>query len=81
MDSKSGTLLAPTIRNASCSHPRYTQHTLIASIGPFDAVQALLILTLTLGIIGANLLVIFVINHRRYTPYIQQQVCNVRCFS
>lgn len=74
MDSKSGTLLAPTIRNASCSHPRYTQQALIAAIGPFDTVQALVILALSLGIIGANLLVIFVINHRRYTPYIQQQV-------
>lgn len=75
MDSKAGTLLVPpNVKNVSCSHPRYTG-SLIYYIGPFDAIQALLILMLTVGIIGANLLVIFVINHRRYSPYIHPQVC------
>lgn len=75
MDSKAGTLLVPpNVKNVSCSHPRYTG-SLIYYIGPFDALQALLILMLTVGIIGANLLVIFVINHRRYSPYIHPQVC------
>lgn len=74
MDLKSGTwLIAPNIRNSSCTHPRYT-HSLIYYIGPFDAIQALLVLMLTVGIIGANLMVIFVINHRRYSPYIHPQV-------
>lgn len=74
MDPKAGSwLVAPNVRNASCSHPRYSG-SLIYYIGPLDAIQALLILMLTVGIIGANLLVIFVINHRRYSPYIQPQV-------
>lgn len=76
MDLKSGSwLIAPSVRNSSCSHPRYT-HSLIYYIGPFDIIQALLILTLTIGIIGANLMVIIIINHRRYSPYIQPQVYN-----
>lgn len=73
MDSKATLLVPPNVKNVSCSHPRYTG-SLIYYIGPFDAIQALLILMLTVGIIGANLLVIFVINHRRYSPYIHPQV-------
>ena len=74
MDSKAGTwLVAPNVRNASCNHPRYST-SLIYYVGPLDTIQALLILMLTVGIIGANLLVIFVINHRRYSPYIHPQV-------
>lgn len=74
MDLKPGTyLIAPNIKNVSCTHTRYT-HPLYYYIGPFDVVQALIILMLTIGIIGANLILIFVINHRRYSPYIQPQV-------
>lgn len=75
MDLKPGTyLIAPNIKNVSCTHARYTQP-LYYYIGPFDVVQALIILMLTIGIIGANLMLIFVINHRRYSPYIHPQVC------
>lgn len=74
MDLKSGTwLIAPSVRNSSCSYPRHT-HSLIYYIGPFDIIRALLILSLTIGIIGANLMVIIIINHRRYSPYIHPQV-------
>lgn len=74
MDLKTGTyLIAPNLRNISCSHPRYTQ-SLIYYVGPFDVLQALVILMLTIGIIGANLVLIAVINHRRYSPYIHPQV-------
>lgn len=74
MDLKPGTyLIAPNIKNVSCTHPRYI-HPLYHYIGPFDVVQALIILSITIGIIGANLMLIFVINHRRYSPYIHPLV-------
>ena len=74
MDPKAGTwLIAPSVRNSSCSHPRFTG-SLISHIGPGDIIQSFLVLSLTIGIIGANLLVIFVINSRRYAPYIHPQV-------
>ncbi|XP_055312764.1 5-hydroxytryptamine receptor 1D [Sitodiplosis mosellana] len=73
MDLKSGTYLtAPNIKNVSCTHERYT-HPLYYYIGPLDVIQALIIFLLTIGIIGANLMLIFVINHRRYSPYIDPQ--------
>ncbi|ALC41899.1 CG13579 [Drosophila busckii] len=74
MDLKSGSLLvAPAVKNSSCSHPRYTGHNLIQHIGIAETIEAVLILVLTLGVIGANCLVIFVINNRRYAAYIHQQ--------
>ncbi|XP_069964018.1 alpha-2C adrenergic receptor [Bactrocera oleae] len=74
MDLKAGGLLVPpTVKNSSCSHPRYTSHNFIAHIGIAETIEAVLILILTLGVIGANALVIFVINNRRYSPYIHQQ--------
>ncbi|CAD7089337.1 unnamed protein product [Hermetia illucens] len=76
MDLKAGTfLVAPSVKNSSCSHPRYTTTVLISNIGPVEIIEALIILLLTLGVIGANALVIFVINNRRYTPFIHQQGC------
>ncbi|XP_061397837.1 5-hydroxytryptamine receptor 1A [Musca vetustissima] len=74
MDLKSGTLLVPpAVKNSSCSHPRYTSHNFLQHVGIVETVEAVLILILTLGVIGANALVIFVINNRRYSPYIHQQ--------
>lgn len=75
MDSKGIWLTAPSVKNSSCSHPRYNGQ-LINQIGPSDTLQAFLIFFLTLGIIGANLMVIFVINSRRYSAYIHPQVKN-----
>lgn len=76
MDLKTGTLLVPpTVKNSSCSHPRYTTHNFIVHIGIAETIEAFLIVVLTLGVIGANALVIFVINNRRYSPYIHMQVC------
>lgn len=75
MDLKSGTLLVPpAVKNSSCSHPRYTSHNFLQHVGIAETIEAVLILILTLGVIGANALVIFVINNRRYSPYIHQQV-------
>lgn len=74
MDLKSGTFLTPpSIKNVSCNHERYSQP-IYYYIGPLDFLQALIIFFLTIGIIGANLMLIFVINHRRYSPYIDPQV-------
>lgn len=74
MDLKQGTYLTPpNIKNFSCTHSRYVLP-LYYYIGPFDVIQAILIFLLTIGIIGANLILIFVINHRRYSPYIHPQV-------
>uniref|UniRef100_A0A182IZU8 G-protein coupled receptors family 1 profile domain-containing protein n=1 Tax=Anopheles atroparvus TaxID=41427 RepID=A0A182IZU8_ANOAO len=42
-------------------------------IGPFDVIQALFIVLLTFLVISANLMVILVINSRRYALYIQPQ--------
>lgn len=76
MDLKSGSLLVPpTVKNSSCSHPRYSgAHNFIQHIGITETIEAIVILVLTLGVIGANALVIFVINNRRYAAYIHQQV-------
>lgn len=76
MDLKSGSLLVPpTVKNSSCSHPRYSGTlNFIQNIGITETIEAILILVLTLGVIGANALVIFVINNRRYAAFIHQQV-------
>lgn len=74
MDLKANTgLVAPSLRNISCSHPRYVNN-LFSNIGPSDILQAFFILILTFAIVGANLMVIFVINSRRYALYIHPQV-------
>uniref|UniRef100_A0A1A9WXJ0 G-protein coupled receptors family 1 profile domain-containing protein n=1 Tax=Glossina brevipalpis TaxID=37001 RepID=A0A1A9WXJ0_9MUSC len=74
MDLKSGTLLMPpTVTNSSCSHPRYTAHNFVQHVGVVETIEAALILILTLGVIGANTLVICVINNTRYSAYIHQQ--------
>lgn len=82
MDLKhAGTLLTPpNLKNVSCTHERYT-YPLYYYIGPLDFLQALIILLLTIGIIGANLMLIFVINHRRYSPYIDPQVNALHMFN
>lgn len=76
MDFKTGQV-APSVKNASCSNPRYLvpEHSFIVYIGVGDVIEATIILIMTLGVIGANILVIFVINSRRYSSFIHQQVC------
>jgi hypothetical protein len=74
MDLKSTiTLIPPSIRNISCSHPRY-EGTFLSNIGATELIQAFFILILTFAIIGANLMVIIVINCRRYSSFIHPQV-------
>uniref|UniRef100_T1GQF2 G-protein coupled receptors family 1 profile domain-containing protein n=1 Tax=Megaselia scalaris TaxID=36166 RepID=T1GQF2_MEGSC len=67
--------LAPSVKNASCSNSRYllSEHSFIFYIGFGEIVEASIILILTLGVISANMLVIIVINSRKYSSYIHQQ--------
>ncbi|KAI5705806.1 hypothetical protein M8J75_001943 [Diaphorina citri] len=64
-------LIPPALSNSSCSHPRY------ATSGPpitwGSVTEATFVLLLTVGICGANILVIIVINTRRYSKYIHSQ--------
>ncbi|KAJ9593099.1 hypothetical protein L9F63_027660, partial [Diploptera punctata] len=73
MDHKSTWLTPPPLHNSSCTHPRYLSASNINNITLWDMTQALFILLLSAGILGANLLVILVINSRRYTKYIHSQ--------
>ncbi|XP_075222398.1 trace amine-associated receptor 8c isoform X2 [Lycorma delicatula] len=67
-----GTLMvAPALQNSSCSHSRYGPSGPPISIG--GLAQAAFILTLSIGILAANLLLIIVINTRRYSKYIHSQ--------
>ncbi|XP_065089728.1 trace amine-associated receptor 8c [Ochlerotatus camptorhynchus] len=73
MDLKAGKhLVAPAINNISCSNNRFTGN-FFAHIGPLDVLQALFIVFLTFLVISANLMVIIVINSRRYAAYIHPQ--------
>ncbi|XP_068083217.1 trace amine-associated receptor 8c [Anabrus simplex] len=73
MDQKVTWLTPPPFHNSSCSHPRYLSESYVHTVTLWDLTQALLILLLSAGILGANLLVILVINSRRYSKYIHAQ--------
>jgi len=78
MEPKVTWLVPPPLHNSSCSHPRYGSSVaagwLAAAPSFVDIVQALFILLLSLGILIANILLICVINSRRYAKYIHAQV-------
>ncbi|XP_060533010.1 trace amine-associated receptor 8c [Cylas formicarius] len=65
--------VTPSLQNSSCTHPRYNQVTFWTNLTTGDVVQASVVLILTMGIIVANLLLISVINSRRYSKYIHSQ--------
>ena len=69
-------LLAPALSNSSCWHslPGGGFESRWQTPGVYELVRAALILALSLGILAANLLVICVINSRRYHKYIHAQV-------
>ncbi|XP_017776625.1 PREDICTED: trace amine-associated receptor 5, partial [Nicrophorus vespilloides] len=73
MHHKTTILVAPALQNSSCSHPRYTGLSILAGLGPGEVIQALIVLLLTVGVLLANMLLIFVINSRRYSKYIHSQ--------
>jgi hypothetical protein len=72
MDLKATILTAPSLRNESCSNRVNTS--LFQQTGASDVIQAFFIMTLTLAIVGANLVLIIVINCRRYSSFIHPQV-------
>ena len=73
MEHKQTILLAPALSNSSCWR-RDTSEGAWTGPGPGELLRATLILLLSLGILCANLLVICVINSRRYSKYIHAQV-------
>ncbi|XP_076224236.1 trace amine-associated receptor 8b isoform X3 [Nomia melanderi] len=72
MEHKPTLMLAPALSNSSCWR-RDTSEAAWTSPGPGELLRAILILFLSLGILCANLLVICVINSRRYSKYIHAQ--------
>lgn len=73
MDPKTHTKLIPeAVKNFSCSHPRYDGN-LVTNVGPREMIQASFIIFLTFLIITANLVVIIVINSRKYQSFLHPQ--------
>lgn len=72
LEHKQTILLAPALSNSSCW--RTGPIASWSGPGPGELIRAALILALSLGILCANLLVICVINSRRYSKYIHAQV-------
>ncbi|RZC34435.1 amine receptor [Asbolus verrucosus] len=73
MHHKTTILVAPALYNSSCTHPRYSHVSFLSALGPGDVLQAFIVLLLTVGILAANVLLILVINSRRYSKYIHSQ--------
>lgn len=73
MEQRSTWLTAPPLQNSSCSHPRYSNVRTMSHLTVGDVTQAALVLLLSIGILVANVLVIIVINSRRYSKYIHSQ--------
>lgn len=73
-DSTKGALLvAPSLSNSSCwLNGKGWPSTLPAAA---DILKALFIFTLSMAIVFGNLVLICVLNNRRYTKYIDNQVC------
>lgn len=74
MPPKSTVLIPPSLHNSSCSHLRFSQASLLEVISFGGVLEAVIILLLTFGVLIANILLILVINSRRYSKYIHSQV-------
>ncbi|CAD6245128.1 GSCOCG00013542001-RA-CDS, partial [Cotesia congregata] len=81
LEHQTPTLLPPALNNSSC-WPTDAGHkfTHWPTPGPGQLLRATLILFLSIGILVANLLVICVINSRRYSKYIHAQVSDYIIF-
>ncbi|KAL1492316.1 hypothetical protein ABEB36_012786 [Hypothenemus hampei] len=66
-------LVPPSFSNSSCTHPRYQNVTFWAALSAGDLLQTFIVAILTFGILFANILLISVINSRRYSKYIHSQ--------
>lgn len=73
MEQKSLWLTAPSLQNSSCSHPRYSNVRGMSHLSVGDVAQASIVLIFSLGILVANVLVIVVINSRKYSKHIHSQ--------
>lgn len=73
MEQRTTWLAAPPLQNSSCSHPRYSNVHSMSHLTIGDITQAILVLSLSIGILVANTLVIIVINSRRYAKYVHSQ--------
>jgi len=74
MEQRSTWLTAPPLYNSSCSHPRYLSASHINTVTLWDMMQGFFIFLLSAGILGANVLLVVVINSGRYCKYIHSQV-------
>jgi hypothetical protein len=74
MEQRSTWLTAPPLYNSSCSHPRYLSVTHMNTVTLWDMMQGLFIFLLSAGILGANVLLVVVINSGKYCKYIHSQV-------
>jgi hypothetical protein len=73
MDPKlSAGLVPPSIKNISCSQSRLIS-TYLYNIGPNEVFQAFFIVLITVAILVSNLIVLLVINSRKYSMYIHPQ--------
>jgi len=77
MEQRSTWLTAPPLYNSSCSHPRYLSASHINTVTLWDMMQGFFIFLLSAGILGANVLLVVVINSGRYSKYIHSQVRGV----
>ncbi|KAH1022589.1 hypothetical protein HUJ04_011969 [Dendroctonus ponderosae] len=73
MVTKPTILVPPSLSNSSCHHPRYQNVSIWSTISTGDVVQTAVVLALTFAILFANILLISVINSRRYAKYIHSQ--------
>ncbi|ENN73856.1 hypothetical protein YQE_09548, partial [Dendroctonus ponderosae] len=74
MVTKPTILVPPSLSNSSCHHPRYQNVSIWSTISTGDVVQTAVVLALTFAILFANILLISVINSRRYAKYIHSQI-------
>lgn len=73
LEHQTPTLVPPALNNSSC-WPENSSKMIWTTPGPGQLIRAAVILMLSVGILFANLLVICVINSRRYSKYIHAQV-------
>ena len=73
METKSNLLVAPSLQNISCSHPRFANVHGLSNLTITNVTQAFIVFLLSFGILFANVLVILVINSKKYIKYVHFQ--------
>ncbi|KAK3924417.1 Trace amine-associated receptor 1, partial [Frankliniella fusca] len=78
-EQRTALLVPPSLANSTCGAVRYSSSAAAsaaaatAGVSFGDVAQATIILLLSLGVVGANLMLVVVINSRRYSKYIHEQ--------